>query len=67
MMNVVVQFTMEEEDKALPILFRHSPGQILRGRVYIVDVSAAQTLRNAGITFRTILDTNLPDNLMDDP
>jgi hypothetical protein len=52
--NVAVQFTAEEELKALGILLRHSPGTILRDRTYIIDVSAAHALRDAGISFREI-------------
>ena len=53
-MNIVLQFTAEEEAKALPILLRHSPGSILPNRTYVVDVSAAQALRDAGITYRDV-------------
>jgi hypothetical protein len=53
-MNVVFQFTVEEEAQALPILFRHSPGAILSNRTYVVDASAAQALRDAGISYREV-------------
>jgi hypothetical protein len=52
--NIAVQFSAEEELKALGILLRHSPGTILSDRTYIIDVSAAQALRDAGISFREI-------------
>jgi hypothetical protein len=50
-MSIVIRFTAEEEAKAIPILFRHSPGAILPNRTYVVDTSAAQALRDAGISF----------------
>ena len=60
-MNIVVQFSAEEELKSLGILFRHSPGTILPNRTYIIDVSAAQALRDAGISFHEIQpQLNLP-------
>jgi len=52
--NTIVQFSAEEELKALGILLRHSPGTILPNRTYVIDVSAAQALRDAGILFREI-------------
>jgi hypothetical protein len=59
--NIVVQFTEDEELKALDILLRHSPGTILPNRTYIIDTSAAQALRTAGIAFRQIQpQLNLP-------
>ena len=53
-MNIVIQFSAEEELKALDILFRHSPGTILPNRTYVIDISAAQALRDAGISYREI-------------
>ena len=53
-MNVVVQFTESEEAKAIPILFRHSPGTILPNRIYVIDCSAAKALREAGVSYREI-------------
>jgi hypothetical protein len=59
--NIVVQFSAEEELKALGILLRHSPGTILPNRTYIIETSAAQALRDAGISFRQIQpQLNLP-------
>jgi hypothetical protein len=53
-MNVVLQFTAEEEEKALPILLRHSAGTILPNGTYAIGPAAAQTLRDQGIGFREI-------------
>jgi hypothetical protein len=53
-MNVVVQFSEDEEARAIPLLFRHSPGTILPNRTYVIDVSAAQAMRDAGISYREI-------------
>jgi hypothetical protein len=50
-MSIVLQFTAEEEAKALPILLRHSPGTILPNRTYVVEDSVVPVLRNARITF----------------
>jgi hypothetical protein len=59
--NIVVQFTAEEEAKALPILLRHSPGSILPNRTYVIEVAAAQALRDAGVAYREVRpQLNLP-------
>jgi hypothetical protein len=60
-MSLVLQFTADEEARALPILFRHSAGTILPNRVYVVDASAAQALHDAGISYREVRpQLNLP-------
>jgi hypothetical protein len=60
-MNVAVRFSVDEELKALPILLRHSPGTVLADRTYIIDVSAAQALREAGVQFHDVQpQLNLP-------
>ena len=53
-MNVIIQFSAEEELKALEILLRHSPGTILPNRTYVIGASAAQALREAGVSFREV-------------
>jgi hypothetical protein len=53
-MSIVLQFTAEEEEKAIPILLRHSPGTILPNRTYIIENSAAQALRDQGIQYHEI-------------
>jgi hypothetical protein len=53
-MTVVIQFTLDEEAKAIPILFRHSPGTILPNRTYVIDSSAVQALRDAGVSYREV-------------
>jgi hypothetical protein len=50
-MKVAIQFSKREEAKALPILLRHSPGMILRNRIYVVSGEAVRALRRAGIKF----------------
>jgi hypothetical protein len=50
-MKVVIQFSAREEERALPILLRHSPGTILPDRVYVISEEAARALREAGIGF----------------
>ena len=53
-MKVVIQFSESEERKALPILLRHSPGTVLRDRVYIIDDLAAAALTTAGVRFTEV-------------
>jgi hypothetical protein len=50
-MKIAIQFSAREEQKALPILLRHSPGMILQGGIYVVSAEAAQALRRAGVKF----------------
>ena len=50
-MKVIVQFTSEAEQKALPILLRHSSGMVLPGRTYVLSDDALRALRRAGIQF----------------
>lgn len=60
-MNVIIQLSEEDELKALDILLRHSPGTMLPNRTFVIDVSAAQALRDAGISYREIQpQVNLP-------
>ena len=53
-MSTVLQFTADEEAKALPILLRHSPGAVLTNRTYVVESLVVQALRDAGVSFREI-------------
>jgi hypothetical protein len=53
-MNKVLQFSADEEAKALPILLRHSPGTVLSNRTYVVASSVVNVLRDAGIAFREV-------------
>jgi hypothetical protein len=50
-MKVAIQFSKREEAKALPILLRHSPGMILRNRIYVISDGAVRALRRAGVKF----------------
>lgn len=50
-MRIAIQFTEREEQKALPILLRHSPGMVLRDRIYIITADAARALRAARVRF----------------
>jgi hypothetical protein len=60
-MNRILQFTADEEAKALTILLLHSPGTVLPNRTYIVDDLAVQELKKAGVSFREITpQLNLP-------
>ena len=51
---VVIRFSRKEELKALPILLRHSPGTILKGRLYIIREDAARAVRDAGVKFTLV-------------
>ncbi len=53
-MKVVIRFADKEEDKALPILLRHSPGMILPNRTYIISEKAVRSLRKAGVKYTVI-------------
>jgi hypothetical protein len=53
-MSVILQFTADEEAKALPILLRHSPGTVLPNRTYVVEKLVIEALREGGIVFREI-------------
>ena len=60
-MKVVVQFSVREEERALPFLLRHSPGTILPERVYVISVDAVRALREAGVRFAELGgDVNAP-------
>ena len=50
-MKTIVQFSVREEEKALPILLRHSPGMVLPDRIYVIGEDAARSLNEAGIKF----------------
>jgi len=50
-MKTVIQFSREEEVKALPILLRRSSGMILPERTYVLGEDIVGLLRNAGIQF----------------
>ncbi len=53
-MKVVIRLSAREERNALPILLRHSPGMMLPGRTYVIDVEAAGALRDAGVRFTVV-------------
>ena len=53
-MKVVVRFTGAQERKAMPLLFRHSPGMILSDRTYIISEAAVHLLRAHGVRFTEI-------------
>jgi hypothetical protein len=53
-MNTVIQFTKDEEAKALPVLLRHSPGTVLPSQTYVVEDAVLKALRAAGVLFREV-------------
>ncbi|MBX9580707.1 MAG: hypothetical protein K2X87_10400 [Gemmataceae bacterium] len=59
-MKVAVRFTDREELKALPILFRHSPGIMLPGNVYVLSPEALAALRAAGVRFAMLTSESAP-------
>ena len=50
-MKVIIHLTKEEEEKALPILLRHSPGMVLPQRRYVLSEDALRALRGANVRF----------------
>ena len=59
-MNVVIQMSARQEEKAIPILLRHSPGTVLPDRTYLLSPEAVAALRDAGVKFVELSrDTNL--------
>ena len=58
-MNTVIQFSDEEEAKALPILLRHSAGVVLPNRIYVLSTLAVRALQEAGVVFREVSRTGL--------
>jgi acetaldehyde dehydrogenase (acetylating) len=50
-MNIVIRMSATQNAKALPILLRHSPGVMLRNRLYIISKAAARDLLHARIKF----------------
>ncbi len=60
-MKVVIQMVEAEEEKALPMLLRHSPGTILPNRTYVVDEEVVTKLLDAGIRFMELSrESNVP-------
>lgn len=53
-MKVVIRMTPHEEEQALPILLRHSPGVVLRDGTYVLTRDAVEALRNSGVTFSEV-------------
>lgn len=53
-MKVVIHLSRREELKALPILYRHSPGVVLPRRTYILSEEAVNALRQAGVRFTEV-------------
>ena len=54
-MKVAVRFpSPQEEEKALPILLRHSPGMILQGPTYVLSQYAVDAIRAAGVVFTSV-------------
>jgi hypothetical protein len=49
-----VRFTEQEELLALGVLLRHSPGEILPDRTYVISEKAVRALREAGISFTSL-------------
>ncbi len=56
-MDVVIQMTKEEELKALPILYRLSPGVVLPGGKYVLSQAAAEAIKAAGVQFTLVATT----------
>ena len=63
LMKVAVRFSKRQELKALPILFRHSPGMILPSKIYVLSAEALATLREAGVRYTLLANTIAPPTL----
>lgn len=50
-MKTVIQLSVREEEKALPVPLRHSPGTVLPGRRYVLREDAVEALSEAGVRF----------------
>jgi acetaldehyde dehydrogenase (acetylating) len=60
-MKIAIQLTSREELKALPILMEHSPGMMLRDRVYLLSEQAVDALQAAGVRFSVLSrESNIP-------
>lgn len=60
-MKVIIQLTSREEEKALPILLRHSPGMVLPNRTYVLAEEAVAALRTGGVRYNEISrETSVP-------
>ena len=53
-MKMIIRLSKKEELKAVPLLLRHSPGMMLRGRLYVLSAEAVQALRDHGIRFALV-------------
>lgn len=53
-MKVVIRMTPQEEERALPLLLRHSPGIVLQDGTYILSRESVESLRNSGVTFTEV-------------
>jgi hypothetical protein len=61
-MNVAIRLSRRAELKALPILYRHSPGMMLPGGIYVIRAEAARALRRAGVCFTELCrEASAPD------
>jgi hypothetical protein len=62
-MKVVIRLSKRAELKALPILYRHSPGMVLPDRTYILEADAVRVLREAGVAFKVVCREGSPPQL----
>ena len=53
-MKVVIRLTRAEELRALPILYRHSPGMVLPNRTYVLSEEAVHALRGASVRYTEV-------------
>jgi hypothetical protein len=62
-MSTVIRFSVTEERKAIPILFRRFSGTILPNRTYVLSHEAVRALEEAGIRFKIIGSENNPPRM----
>jgi hypothetical protein len=53
-MKMVIRLSRKEELKALPILLRHSPGMMLRNRLFVLSEEAVKVLHGQRIRFSVV-------------
>jgi hypothetical protein len=53
--KVVIQISLEEELKALPILLRRWRGMMLHNGTYLIDTDAVRSLRQNGVQYTELV------------
>ncbi|MFO0970147.1 MAG: hypothetical protein U0793_31740 [Gemmataceae bacterium] len=59
-MQTIIQVSKKDSAKAWGILVRHSPGQALPERTFVLSDQAVRALREAGVRFK-VLSSSTPE------